>query len=78
MMGAIKQMLYTISNLTDIMKRNCRYVDRTMYLPLPEEQLHYFIRSRRFGKSLFLDMLRCYYDLSRKDEFRELTRIEEV
>ena len=30
------------------------------------------MRPRRFGKSLFLDMLRCYYDVNEKRNFRSL------
>ena len=73
-MEAIKGMPYGMSNFTDVRKQNCYYVDKTMYLPLLEEQAHYliFIRPRRFGKSLFLDMLRSYYDLSQKDKFQDL------
>ena len=73
-MGAIKGMPYGMSNFTDVREQNCYYVDKTMYLPLLEEQAHYliFIRPRRFGKSLFLDMLRSYYDLAQKDKFQSL------
>ena len=73
-MGAIKGMPYGMSNFTNIKEQNCYYVDKTMYLPLLEEQAHYLIlvRPRRFGKSLFLDMLRSYYDLSQKDKFQSL------
>lgn len=44
-----------MSNFTDVMEQNCYYVDKTMYLPLLEDQVHYliFTRPRRFGKSLF-------------------------
>lgn len=44
-----------MSNVTDVMEQNCYYVDKTMYLPLLEDQAHYliFTRPRRFGKSLF-------------------------
>lgn len=73
-MEATKMIPYEMSNFTDVMEQNCYYVDKTMYLPLLEDQAHYliFIRPRRFGKSLFLDMLRCYYDLSQKDRFQSL------
>ncbi len=73
-MGAIKGIPYGMSNFTSVREQNCYYVDKTMYLPLLEEQAHYLIlvRPRRFGKSLFLDMLRSYYDLSQKDKFQSL------
>ncbi|WP_455669410.1 ATP-binding protein [Phocaeicola sp.] len=73
-MEAIKGVPYGMSNFTDVREQNRYYVDKTMYLPLLEEQANYliFIRPRRFGKSLFLDMLRSYYDLSQKDKFQSL------
>jgi hypothetical protein len=74
MMEAIKGVPYGMSNFTDVREQNRYYVDKTMYLPLLEEQANYliFIRPRRFGKSLFLDMLRSYYDLSQRDKFQSL------
>lgn len=71
-MEAIKGIPYGMSNVTDVMEQNCYYVDKTMYLPLLEDQAHYliFTRPRCFRKSLFLDMLRSYYDFSRKNDFR--------
>lgn len=53
---------------------NFYYVDKTMYIPLLEEQANYifFIRPRRFGKSLWLNMLRAYYDSTCKGRFDEL------
>ena len=73
-MEAIKGIPYGMSNFTDVIEQNRYYVDKTMYLPLLEDQANYliFIRPRRFGKSLFLDMLRSYYDLARKDDFQKL------
>ena len=73
-MEGIKEVPYGMSNFTDVRRQNCYYVDKTMYIPMLEAQPHYliFIRPRRFGKSLFLDMLRSYYDLSQKDRFQEL------
>ena len=73
-MKGVKGIPYGMSSFTDVREQDCYYVDKTMYLPMLEEQAHYlmFIRPRRFGKSLFLDMLRSYYDLSQKEKFREL------
>lgn len=73
-MEAIKGIPYGLSRFTDVIEQNRYYVDKTMYLPLLEEQANYliFIRPRRFGKSLFLDMLRSYCDLSQKEEFQRL------
>lgn len=53
---------------------NFYYVDKTMYIPQLEEQANYifFIRPRRFGKSLWLNMLTAYYDIAGKGRFGEL------
>ena len=63
-----------MSNFEDVIMQNRYYVDKTMYIPLLEDQANYliFIRPRRFGKSLLLSMLRSYYDLSQKDKFQQL------
>ena len=73
-MKATKGIPYGMSNFRNVVEQNCYYVDKTMYLPLLEDQAHYliFTRPRRFGKSLFLDMLRSYYDLSQKNNFQKL------
>ena len=44
-----------------------------MYLPLLEKQPRnlFFIRPRRFGKSIFLSMLRAYYDIAQKEKFQK-------
>ena len=68
------QIPYGISDFVRMRTENYYYVDKTMYLPMLEDQPHYliFIRPRRFGKSLFGDMLRSYYDLSQKENFQQL------
>lgn len=55
------------------MERNQYYVDKTMYIPLLEEEADnlFFIRPRRFGKSIFLSMLHAYYDCRTKDKFQQ-------
>ena len=49
------------------------YVDKTQYLAQMEERdrFIFFVRPRRFGKSLFLSMMECYYDLNRKKDFKK-------
>ena len=73
-MGAVKGIPYGMSNFTDVIEQNRYYVDKTMYIPMLEDQANYliFIRPRRFGKSLLLSMLRAYYDLSSKNKFQQL------
>ncbi len=60
---------------TQIVKDNCAYVDKTQFIEMLEEQrtkYPFIIRPRRFGKTLFLNTLRCYYDINLKDRFDEL------
>lgn len=70
----IKEVPYGISNFEQLREQNMYYVDKTMYLPLIERQPHYlfFIRPRRFGKSLFLNMLDNYYDCNKTEQFDKL------
>ena len=60
-MEDVKRIPYGISNFVEVVEQNQYYVDKTMYLPLLEEQPSnlFFIRPRRFGKSIFLSMLRA-------------------
>ena len=53
-MGTIKGIPYGMSNFEDVITQNRYYVDKTMYIPMLEDQANYliFIRPRRFGKSL--------------------------
>ena len=68
-----KQVPYTVANFHDIRTQGYYYVDKTMYLPKLEQYKHpVFQRPRRFGKSLFTDMLRYYYDIKYADQFEQL------
>lgn len=73
-MEEVKRIPYGISNFIDIIKQNQYYVDKTMFLPLLEDQPSnlFLIRPRRFGKSIFLGMLSAYYDCAFKKRFDEL------
>ena len=73
-MTKVKQLPYGVADFETVMKDNLYYVDKTMYIPLLEEQPRnlMFIRPRRFGKSLLLSMLRTYYDKAKKDQFEEI------
>lgn len=74
--GKIKGIPYGISNYEKIVLENYYYVDKTEYLEEIENTGNYpfFIRPRRFGKSLFLSMMEAYYDVHYKDRFEELFR----
>ena len=67
-------MPYGVSDFERVMTQNMYYVDKTMYLPALEKQPSYlfFIRPRRFGKSIFLSMLHSYYDCEQKGKFQTL------
>ena len=73
-MEKAKRIPYGVSNFVDIVERNQYYVDKTMYIPKLEDEADalFFIRPRRFGKSLFINMLRAYYDINMKGRFEEL------
>ena len=65
------QIPYGISDFVRMRTENYYYVDKTMYLPLIEDTASYIfmIRPRRFGKSLFLSIMKAYYDILQKDRF---------
>ena len=69
-----KRIPYGVSDFVDVIVRNQYYVDKTMYLPQLEDEADclFFIRPRRFGKSLFISMMRAYYDISMSPRFQEL------
>ena len=64
-MAVVKRRLpLGIQTLREIRERNCYYVDKTGYLDrLLDEGKHWFLsRPRRFGKSLFVDTLKEYFE----------------
>ena len=63
-----------IADFARIRTEGFYYVDKTMYLEKLERagSFLFFIRPRRFGKSLFLSMLRSYYDVAQKNQFDAL------
>ena len=64
---------YGRSAFPSIRRDGCLYVDKTRFLrELEKERYVFFIRPRRFGKSLWLAMLECYYDRTQKDDFNAL------
>ena len=70
----VKQVPYGVSDFATVMSQNLYYVDKTMFLPELEKQPRnlFFIRPRRFGKSIFLSMLYSYYDCNQKENFEKL------
>ena len=70
----IKKIPYGVTYYDRIIKKSYYYVDKTMYLAEIENAGEYlfFIRPRRFGKSLFASVIEGYYDVYYKDRFEEL------
>ena len=71
--NAVKRIPYGIQDFVQVAEQNFYYVDKTMYLPKLEEEPNnlFFIRPRRFGKSIFLSMLHAYYDCHTKNKFQQ-------
>ena len=69
-----KRIPYGMQNFEDVIKGDCYYVDKTPFIEDIEDANKYFffIRPRRFGKSLTLSMLENYYDINKKDKFESL------
>ncbi len=70
----VKLLPYGVCDFERVIEQNLYYVDKTMYLPELEKQPRnlFYIRPRRFGKSIFLSMLHAYYDCSKKEKFQSL------
>lgn len=70
-----KKLPYGMSNYEKVIENNYIYVDKTQYIE-KLESLHetyvFFLRPRRFGKSLFTSVLENYYDINKKDKFESL------
>lgn len=69
-----KRIPYGMQNFEDVIKEDSYYVDKTPFIEQIEESNKYFffIRPRRFGKTLTLSMLENYYDINKKDKFEEI------
>ena len=72
----MRQIPYGQINFESIIKDNCIYVDKTMYLEKLESSPNFkkvfYLRPGRFGKSLFTNMLDYYYAIDRADKFDTL------
>lgn len=65
---------YGKQNWEEVRLNGYYYVDKTRFIPEIEQSNDYFffIRPRRFGKSLLLNMLMQYYDVKKRDLFDRL------
>ena len=70
----VKQVPYGVADFVTVIEQNLYYVDKTMFIPKLEKQPRnlFFIRPRRFGKSIFLSMLYSYYDCTQSHKFQSL------
>lgn len=70
----VKLVSYGVADFATVIEQNLYYVDKTMFIPELEKQPRnlFFIRPRRFGKSIFLSMLYSYYDCTQSHKFQSL------
>ena len=66
---------YGTSDFRNLIQQNMYYIDRTNYIEKMESSANkflFFLRPRRFGKSLLISTLNYYYGIQYKDEFDSL------
>ena len=71
----MKPIPYGNANFYSIREKDHLYIDRTQFLRTLEvmnNERALFIRPRRFGKSLWLNVMTQYYDINKKDQFERL------
>ncbi len=68
------QIPYGVSDFKRMMSEGYYYVDKSAYIRTLERagSFLFFVRPRRFGKSLFASMMKCYYDIAEKGNFQRL------
>ncbi|MCK6604009.1 MAG: ATP-binding protein [Ignavibacteriaceae bacterium] len=70
-----KKIPYGISNFEKLIYDNYYFVDKTKYIEVIEnlnEPNLFFLRPRKFGKSLFISVLQYYYGFEHKEKFEKL------
>ena len=69
-----RKLPYGMTNFETIRLENYYYVDKTSFIPEIESanRFFFYIRPRRFGKTLHMAMLRHYYDIAMQDRFEAL------
>ncbi len=70
----MKRIAYGESYFPGLIRDNSFYVDKTSFLAQLERQAKYviFLRPRRFGKSLWMSLLKHYYGLQYADRFETI------
>ena len=69
-----EQIPYGVKDFKRIRLEDFYYVDKTAFIRRLETRANFlfFVRPRRFGKSLLCETLRCYYDVAEKGNFDRL------
>ena len=69
-----EQIPYGVKDFKRIRLENFYYVDKTEYVRELERRANFifFVRPRRFGKTLLCETLKCYYDVAEKENFQAL------
>ncbi len=65
---------YGLSDFKRVTTEDYYYIDKTKFIQAIEDDANFlfFLRPRRFGKSLTISMLEYYYDKAYKDEFNDI------
>lgn len=70
-----KKLPYGIPNFSKVAEEGHIFVDKTPFIEKLEnlgEPYIFFLRPRKFGKSLFISLLEHYYDIKHREKFDEL------
>ncbi len=70
----MRKIPYGLSDFKRVLEENYYYIDKTKFIKNIEDEADflYFLRPRRFGKSLTISMLEAYYDVYYKDRFENI------
>ncbi len=65
---------YGVTDFATMRRKEYYYVDKTRFIRKLEDEGNFvfFLRPRRFGKSLMLNVIQAYYDINYASEFDEL------
>lgn len=75
MTASLKLLPYGISSFEDLRRDNYYYVDKTRFIKKIEDiglKYTFFVRPRRFGKTLFSTTLQAYYDKAASPKYESL------
>lgn len=76
MKGTYRQIPYGLTDFERIRRENYYYIDKTRFIRKAEEagNFLFLLRPRRFGKSLFANMLAAYYDVNMAHRYDDIFR----